>query len=110
MNKKSELLKTLKEFSNGDNAINISEFRKVNQNDYNLLSHYFGSVGNAVSEAGLIKISKHNEKLNFRDKLALESLKQLRKVYTLEQIGEKFGVTKVAVSRLYKVLDSQDIC
>ncbi len=107
MDKKEELLKSLREFSKEDNSINISEFRKQCKNEYFLLSHYFGNVDNAVSEAGLIKINKRNKELSLRDKLALEALMILRESYTLEQIGIKFGVTKVTIGKLYKVLDSQ---
>ena len=94
----------LKNSNNG--KINLTEFRKNFPSEYASIAYYFGNINSMLSELNLTKITKHNnERVIFRDKLAFEMLKQLRKNYTLEEIGKMYNVTKPLVNQLFNSLE-----
>ena len=94
----------LKNSNNG--KINLTEFRKNFPSEYANIAYYFGNINSMLSELNLIKITKHNnERVILRDKLAFEMLKQLRKNYTLEEIGKMYGVTKPLINQLFNNLE-----
>ena len=105
-NNKKETLSNfiLKHSDNG--KINLTEFRKNFPSEYASIAHYFGNINSMLNELNLIKITKHNnDHVILRDKLAFEMLKQLRKNYTLEEIGKIYGVTKPLINQLYNNLE-----
>ncbi len=105
--KKEQLVELMEEYVNG-NIIDISKFRNENPNDYALLSHYFGSVNEAIEKNGWVKIQRRGKQgtVTLRNKLAYDMLKQMREHHTLEEIAQKYGVTRPGVNQLYKALES----
>ena len=94
----------LKNSNNG--KINLTEFRKNFPSEYANIAYYFGNINSMLSELNLTKITKHNnERVILRDKLAFEMLKQLRRNYTLEEIGKMYNVTKPLVNQLFNSLE-----
>ena len=84
----------------------ISEFRKDNASDYAKIAYYFGSINNMLKELKLIKInSSSTNKMTLRDSLAYDLLVILKNHYTLEEIAEKYGVTKALVNQLSQSLE-----
>ncbi|MFW6242997.1 MAG: hypothetical protein ACOC2W_02465 [bacterium] len=108
--RKEQLTKLMKKYVEG-NRIDIVSFRKDNPSEYSLLSHYFGSVSDAISKNGWVKVSKRkkNGKVTLRDTLAFEMLKKLKEDdhKTYEEIAQDKGVTRPAVSQLYQALKAE---
>ena len=106
--KKEELKNLIKEYT-VDDCFDISNFRKDHEKEYRLIPHYFGSINEAMEELHIIKITsgtaKKGNKLTLKDQLAFDMLKELRdKNITFEEISQKYGVSKMLVSKMYKVL------
>lgn len=105
-NKKHILTQKIMEYVSNGNEFNISEFRKNNASDYAKIAYYFGSINNMLNELKLIKISSSStNKMTLRDSLAYDLLVILKNHYTLEEIAEKYGVTKALVNQLYQSLE-----
>jgi DNA-binding transcriptional ArsR family regulator len=112
IDKQTELSILMKKYVSEQGMIDITSFRVENPTEYALLPHYFGTVNNAIESNGWVKVVKTKgvqaPRMNLRDQLALYALSELRKKETFEQIGEKFGgVSRAAVSQLYKVLAAE---
>lgn len=108
--KKKQLEMLMKKYVDKNNCIDIAKFRQDNPNDYALLSHYFGSVNQAIENNGWVKVqktsSKTGKKVTLRNQLAYEAIKNMRKDSTLEQIATKYGVTRAAINQLFHALES----
>lgn len=115
MDKKQELFEIMKEYVDEHNRIDIAKFREEHQKEYALLPHYFGSVNNAIAQYGWVKYIKAQHKggkgMILRDQLAYDMLNLLRKGgkvdrQTLEEIANKYEVTRPAINQLHKALES----
>jgi FAD synthase len=105
-NKKHILTQNIMKYVSNGNEFNISEFRKDNASDYAKIAYYFGSINNMLKELKLIKInSSSTNKMTLRDSLAYDLLVILKNHYTLEEIAEKYGVTKALVNQLSQSLE-----
>ena len=105
-NKKHILTQNIMKYVSNGNEFNISEFRKNNASDYAKIAYYFGSINNMLKELKLIKInSSSTNKMTLRDSLAYDLLVILKNHYTLEEIAEKYGVTKALVNQLSQSLE-----
>ena len=110
--KRQQLTELMSPYVNEIGIIDITKFRAEHPTDYALLPHYFGTVKNAIEYCGWVKVNKtigkHGEKITLRDQLAFHALRQLRKQYTLDQIGDMFGgSSRAAVGQLYKALECE---
>jgi truncated hemoglobin YjbI len=109
VDKREQLRELMKKYVDENNTFDATTFRRENPNEYALLSHYFGGINNAVERFGWIKVVKNKSEKGdapiLRDQLALNMLKLLRQKRTLDQIGSDFGVTRAAISQLYKSLE-----
>lgn len=113
MDKKTELYNLMKQYVDENNSIDVSKFHKENPKEYSLLPHYFGSVNQALTQFGWVKVSKAQHKggkgMILRDQLAFDMLELLRKGgkvdrQTLEEIANKYEVTRPAINQLHKAL------
>jgi predicted XRE-type DNA-binding protein len=108
--RKQQLVNLMSNYVDENNCIDISRFRTENPDEYALLPHYFGTVNNAVESNGWVKIikttGKEGQRVTLRNQLAYDMLLELRKNETLEQIAQKYGVTRPAVNQLFKALKS----
>lgn len=112
--KKTELYNIMKQYVDENNCIDISRFHEEHTKEYSLLAHYYGSVNKAIAEYGWVKINKTQRKdgkqsMVLRDQLALDMLDLLRKggkvdKQTLEEIAEKYEVTRPAINQLHGAL------
>jgi hypothetical protein len=108
---KREYLKTLmKDYATNNNCMDISKFRKDHPGEYNLLTHYFGGINQAIEECGLVRITKAQtktgKKVTLRNQLAYDHLVALRSTKTLEEIANMYGVTRPAINQLFIALKS----
>lgn len=112
MNDKKNMIKEkMEEYVDSNNCIDITAFRKENPSEYALLPHYFGGVNQAIEEFGWIKIQKNKtesgSKVTLKNRLAYEAIKEMKKNHTFEEIGNMMGVSRMAVSQLYRVLEAE---
>lgn len=111
-NKKKKIVTLMEQYVK-DNVIDMSRFRQDNPKEYSLLSHYWGSINEAVEANNWIKINKQQGKkgkgLTLRNKLALQAINlKLDNGSTYEKIAKETGVTKAAVSQLHKALQANE--
>jgi len=108
--RKEELQTLMQGFVNDKKCIDIAAFHKKYKKEYSLLPHYFGSVNEAIEQMGWIKISKaqhvKGKGATLKNQLAYDYLQYLRKNNTLEDIANKYGVTRAAIGQLHKALKS----
>jgi hypothetical protein len=107
---KKEMLKGLmKRYVDEHGCMDITKFRTENASEYALLPHYFGGIDKAIEQCGWVKKAlatnkKGNKKVKLRDQLAYDMLVELRKTKTLEQIAQRYGVTRPGINQLFKAL------
>ena len=111
--KKQDIYEAMKEFIDENKCINIAAFRETHPKLYAIIPHYFGSVNQALAELNLVKITvtrhRTSEKaISLRDMLAFDMLQYLRKLEksSLEEIAEKYGVSRPAINQLHKALEA----
>lgn len=104
--KKQQIIDSIMEYAN-NGVVNISEFRKENPKLYAALPYYFGGINSLLDELGLVKVQKSQQKnkVTLRNRLAYDMLVELRKNYTLEQIANKYDVSRALINQLYQALD-----
>lgn len=104
--KKQQIIEAVNKYVN-DDILDITEFRKNNPEIYATLPYYFGGVNKMLDELGLIKVQKSQQKnkMTLRNRLAYDMLTELRKGHTLEQIANKYDVTRALINQLYQALD-----
>ena len=108
---KKEMLKGLmKKYVDEHGCMDITKFRNENANEYALLPHYFGGIDKAIEQCGWVKKvlakGKKGTKVKLRDQLAYDMLVELRKTKTLEQIAQRYGVTRPGINQLFKALEA----
>lgn len=111
--RKNELANLMKKYTKND-CFDISAFRQQHNKEYMLIPHYFGSVNKAMEELNMVKLTngiiKEGKPLTLRDSLAYDRILELRNQgYTYEDISKQYGVSKVLVSKLHKVLDEKQM-
>lgn len=109
--KKEELKQSIMKYTIND-CFDITKFRVEREKDYMLIPHYFGSVSECMEELHLVKVVsgtvKEGNNLTLKDALAFDQIKSLReKGLTYEEIAKKYGVSKVLVSKMFRVLESK---
>jgi transposase len=103
-----------------NNTIDMKGFFSQNPYYRNKIQYYFGNMPDFYEEIGakqefkyVKKLKEQSQKrktLSLRDELALERLEQLRKEgLTLQEIGEKYNITKQSVNQLINMLDTTRI-
>lgn len=106
--RKERLTNLMKKYVSKGNIIDISAFRKDNPNEYALLSHYFGSVNNAIEDNGWVKVQTRTKgkKVTLKNQLAFMALEKMRKdeKKTLEEIADMTGVSRAAVNQMHNAL------
>lgn len=104
--KKQQIINSVMQYV--DNGVfDVSEFRKVNPKLYAALPYYFGGINSLLDQLGLVKVQKSQQKnkVTLRNRLAYDMLVELRKTQTLEQIANKYDVSRALINQLYQALD-----
>lgn len=104
--KKQQIIDTVMQYvDNG--VLDVSKFRKANPKTYAALPYYFGGINSLIDQLGLIKVQKSQQKnkVTLRNRLAYDMIVELRKTNTLEQIANKYDVSRALINQLYQALD-----
>lgn len=104
--KKQQIIDTIKQYTENQ-IFDIATFRKENPKLYASLPYYFGGVNSLLEELGLVKVQKSQQKnkVTLRNRLAYDMLVELRKDNTLEQIANKYDVSRASINQLYQALE-----
>ena len=100
---RSYLLRLLRECSQ-EGVLNITTFRNLHKKEYGKLGSYFGSVSNALEEAGIIKVTSQKTSPTLIMKLAYNMIKEQNKDKSLAKIAADYQVSRAALSSLYQRL------
>ena len=84
-----------------EGVLDVGAFRRESPREYGRLSACFGSVGAALKAAGLVK---KDARASLTQRLAHDFLDQLRQEHTLKEIGDRYGVSRMAVCKLQEEL------
>ena len=98
-------------------VVNMREFFKQNPYYRNKLQYYFGTMPEFYEEIDARPEYKYIKKIteqvsrrktkSVRDQLAAEQLDYLREQgFTLQEIGDRYGISKQAVNQLITMLDT----
>ena len=105
-NKKELIIQTIKKYSQ-DGVLDVSSFRNNEPKLYASIPYYFGSVDKMLKDLNLTKLQNgaYSNKMTLRNKLAYEYLVKLRKNYTLEEIADKYNVSRALINQQYQALE-----
>jgi predicted DNA-binding protein YlxM (UPF0122 family) len=102
---KEKITKAMKECTNKQGVLNVTEFRNKYRKEYSKIPVCFGDIESAMKNANIKKMvsGKNNPSLN--TKLALDYLNLLSEQgVNLASIARKYGVSRANVSQLYKYM------
>jgi hypothetical protein len=109
--KKEEIIAVMENFKDANGNIDLTKLRNEKKNVYNQISYYFGSIDEALVEAGLEAINSKDaakgaplNRKTLRNALAYDMLVKLRDEYTLEEIGKRYGVSRAHINQLFQSL------
>lgn len=104
--KKSEIIAVMKEYKDSHGNIDLTKLRQDMPKVYARIPYYFGNIDQALIEANGGTSGAPVNRLTLRNQLAYDMLKYMReeKRMTLEEIGQKYGVTRAHVNQLYQSL------
>ena len=103
--RQDEIKETVMKYSK-NNVLDISEFRKENPKMYATIPYYFGTIDTMLNELGLVKTQKQaKNKMTLRNRLAYDYLQLLREQYTMEEIANKYNVSRALINQQIQALE-----
>ncbi|MDF2534121.1 MAG: hypothetical protein K0R18_278 [Bacillales bacterium] len=105
--KKAEIIVEMNKYRDSNGNIDLTKFRQEMPKVYSRISYYFKSIDQALVEAnGGGTAGAPINRMTLRNQLAYDYIKFLReeKKQTLEEIGNRYGVSRAHVNQLYQSL------
>lgn len=103
---KRRALEYLKQCIDTNGTLNITNFRNLHRAEYGKLASYFGSVDNAVAEAGAIKITTQKNTPTVMQRLAYDYICEQIKTKSIAELARKYNVSRATLNQLFKRLQN----